>query len=225
MAKFGLSQSVRRVEDPRLLTGRGRYTDDISMPGQTHGIVLRSPHAHARITALDVTAAKAVPGVLAVITGADLKAAGLGDVPCVIPMKSRDGSPRTETPHPAIAVDTVRHVGDPVAFVVGETPQAARDGTEAILVEYDILPAVTDLAAAHEPGAPLVWPGAKNNIAFDWEAGDKAKTDAAFARAAHVTRLTVVNNRVIVASMEARAAVACTRTPRAPGRSATCSRR
>jgi len=208
MAKFGLSQSVRRVEDPRLLTGRGRYTDDIAMPGQTWGVVLRSPHAHARITALDVSAAKAVPGVLAVITGADLKAAGLGDIPCMIPMKSRDGTPRTETPHPAIAVDTVRHVGDPVAFVVGETPQAARDGAEAIAVDYAVLPAATDLATAHEEGQPEVWPGAKRNIAFDWEAGDKAKTDAAFARAAHVTRLTVVNNRVVVASMEARAAVA-----------------
>jgi carbon-monoxide dehydrogenase large subunit len=208
MAKFGLSQSVRRVEDPRLLTGRGRYTDDISMPGQTYGIVLRSPHAHARITAVDTAAAKARPGVLAVITGADLKAAGLGDVPCMIPMKNRDGTPRLDTPRPAIAVDTVRHVGDPVAFVVGETLQAARDGAEAVMVEYEVLPAATDLATAHQDGAPLVWPGAKNNIAFDWEAGDKAKTDAAFARAAHVTRLTVVNNRVVVASMEARAAVA-----------------
>jgi carbon-monoxide dehydrogenase large subunit len=208
MAKFGLSQSVRRVEDPRLLTGRGRYTDDISMPGQTFGVVLRSPHAHARITALDVSGAKAVPGVLAVITGADMQAAGLGELPCMIPLKSRDGSPRTDTPRLALATDTVRHVGDPVAFVVGGTLQAARDGAEAIMVEYDILPAATDLATAHEPGAALVWPAARSNICFDWEAGDKARTDAAFARAAHVTRLTVVNNRVVVASMEARAAVA-----------------
>ena len=103
MAKFGLSQSVRRVEDPRLLTGRGRYTDDISMPGQAHGIVLRSPHAHARITAMDTAPALAVPGVLAVITGADLRAAGLGEVPCMIPLKNRDGSPRANTPRPALA--------------------------------------------------------------------------------------------------------------------------
>jgi carbon-monoxide dehydrogenase large subunit len=208
MAKFGLSQSVRRVEDPRLLTGRGRYTDDISMPGQAHGVVLRSPHAHARIKALDAAPALAVPGVLAVITGADLKAAGLGELPCLIPLKNRDGSPRAETPRLALATDTVRHVGDPVAFVVGETAQAARDGAEAVAVEYEILPAATDLATAHQPGAPAVWPEVKDNIAFDWEAGDKAKTDAAFARAAHVTRLTVINNRVVVASMEARAAVA-----------------
>jgi carbon-monoxide dehydrogenase large subunit len=208
MAKFGLSQSVRRVEDPRLLTGRGSYTDDISLPGQAHGTVLRSPHAHARITGIDISGAVAVPGVLAVITGADLKAAGLGEVPCVIPLKNRDGTPRSETPRLALATDTVRHVGDPVAFVVAETPQAARDGAEAVMVEYDVLPAATDLATAHEPGAPQVWPSAPGNICFDWEAGDKEKTDAAFARAAHVTRLTVVNNRVVVASLEARAAVA-----------------
>ena len=208
MAKFGLSQSVRRVEDPRLLTGRGRYTDDISMPGQAHGIVLRSPHAHARITAIDTAPALAVPGVLALITGADLRAAGLGEVPCMIPLKNRDGSPRADTPRPALAEDTVRYVGDPVAFVVGETPQAARDGAEAIMVDYDVLPAATDLATAHQPGAPAVWDAAKNNIAFDWEVGDREKTEAAFKRAAHVTRMTVVNNRVVVASMEARAAVA-----------------
>ena len=208
MAKFGLSQSVRRVEDPRLLTGNGRYTDDIGLPGQAHGVVLRSPHAHARITALDTAPALAIPGVLAVITGRDLEAAGLGPVPCVIPLKNKDGSPRADTPRLALATDTVRHVGDPVAFVVADTPQAARDGAEAIGVDYDILPAATDLATAHEAGTPQVWASAPGNIAFDWEAGDKAATDAAFARAAHVTRLTVVNNRVVVASMEARAAVA-----------------
>ncbi|WP_368414324.1 xanthine dehydrogenase family protein molybdopterin-binding subunit [Falsiroseomonas sp.] len=208
MAKFGLSQSVRRIEDPRLLTGNGRYTDDIGLPGQAHGVVLRSPHAHARITALDTAPALAIPGVLAVITGRDLEAAGLGPVPCVIPLKNKDGSPRADTPRLALATDTVRHVGDPVAFVVADTPQAARDGAEAIGVDYDILPAATDLATAHEAGTPQVWASAPGNIAFDWEAGDKAATDAAFARAAHVTRLTVVNNRVVVASMEARAAVA-----------------
>jgi carbon-monoxide dehydrogenase large subunit len=208
MAKFGLSQSVRRVEDPRLLKGEGRYTDDIAMPGQAHGVVLRSPHAHARITALDTAEARGLPGVLAVVTGADMRAAGLGDVPCVIPLKNKDGSPRSETPRLALAEGVVRHVGDPVAFIVAETPQQARDAAEAVVVEYDMLPAVTDLAVAHEPGQPEIWASAPGNICFDWEAGDKAKTDAAFARAKHVTRLTVVNNRVVVASMEARAAVA-----------------
>jgi len=181
MAKFGLSQPIRRIEDPRLLKGEGRYTDDISLPGQAYGVVLRSPYAHARITGLDTNAARAVPRVLAVITGKDMQAAGLGPVPCVIPLKNRDGSPRAETPRLALATDTVRYVGDPVAFVVAETPQAARDGAEAVMVDYDVLPAATDLATAHEPGTAQVWDSAPNNIAFDWEAGDKAKTDAAFA--------------------------------------------
>jgi carbon-monoxide dehydrogenase large subunit len=208
MAKFGLSQSVRRVEDPRLLLGRGRYTDDISLDGQAYGVLLRSPHAHARITSLDVSPALAVPGVLAAYTVADLKAEGLGEIPCAVPMKNRDGSNRAETPRLALADGVVRHVGDPIAFIVAETPQAARDGAEAVAVDFDVLPSVTDLATATEPGQPQVWDGAPNNICFDWEAGDKAKAEELIAGAAHVTKLTVVNNRIVVASMEPRAAVA-----------------
>jgi len=208
MAKFGLSQSVRRVEDPRLLQGRGRYAADISLAGEAHGVVLRSPHAHARITRLDAAAAKAVPGVIAVFTGADLEADGVGEIPCLVPLKNVDGSARADTPRLALQTEVVRHVGDPVAFVVAETPQAARDGAEAIEVEYDLLPAATDLATATEPGQPLVWPAAKDNICFDWSVGDKAKVDALFARAAHVTKRRIVNNRVVVASMEARVALA-----------------
>jgi carbon-monoxide dehydrogenase large subunit len=208
MAKFGLSQAVRRVEDPRLLEGRGRYTDDVHAPGETHGVLLRSPHAHARILSIDTAPALAVPGVLAAYTAADLKADGLGEIPCAIPMKNRDGSPRAQTPRFALAGEVVRHVGDPVAFIVAETPQAARDGAEAVAVEYDILPSVTDLATATQPGQPQIWDSAPNNTCFDWEAGDKAKADALFAQAAHVTTLTVVNNRVVVASMEPRAALA-----------------
>jgi carbon-monoxide dehydrogenase large subunit len=206
--KFGLSQPMRRVEDPRLLRGAGRYTDDVSLPGQSYGVVVRSPHAHAAIRSIDKAAALGVKGVLGVFTGEDLKKAGLGDVPCMIPLKNRDGSPRAETPRPALAVGRVRHVGDPVAFVVGETPQAARDGAEALTVTYDELPAVTDLARAHDPEAPLVWDQAKRNLCFDWETGDRAETERLFKEAAHVTRLTVVNNRIVVASIEARAAVA-----------------
>ncbi|WP_439577099.1 xanthine dehydrogenase family protein molybdopterin-binding subunit [Elioraea sp.] len=206
--KFGLSQPMRRVEDPRLLRGDGRYTDDVSLPGQSWGVVLRSPYAHAAIRSIDTAPALAVPGVLGVFTGEDLRAAGLGDVPCVIPLKSRDGSPRTETPHPALAVGRVRHVGDAVAFVVGETLQAARDGAEALAVDYEELPSVTDLARAHEANAPLVWDTAKGNLCFDWETGDRAETERLFTQAAHVTKLTVVNNRIVVASVEARAAVA-----------------
>jgi carbon-monoxide dehydrogenase large subunit len=208
MTKFGLAQPVRRVEDPRLLKGSGRYTADIEVPGALAGVVLRSPHAHARIVSLDVTAARAMPGVAAVYTATDLNADGIGGMPCMVPLKNRDGSAMVNPGHPVLADGTVRHVGDPVAFIVAETPQAARDAAEAVLVDYDILLSVTDLAVATEPGQPLVWPQAPGNVCFDWEVGDKALTDQLFAQAAHVTRLTVVNNRVVVASMEARAALA-----------------
>jgi carbon-monoxide dehydrogenase large subunit len=208
MAKFGLSQSVRRVEDPRLLLGHGRYTDDIALPGQVHGHVLRSPHAHAKIASVDATAARGMPGVLAVLTGADLLAMGVGELPCAIPMKNADGSDRANTLHMPLATDAVRHVGDPVAFIIAETQGQARDAVEAVEVDYEVLPSVTDLAVAHEVGQPQIWPGAANNTLFDWEVGDKAKTEALFAQAAHVTRLTVVNNRVVVASMEGRACAA-----------------
>ncbi len=208
MAKFGLSQSIRRVEDPRLLKGGGRYTDDVAVPGQAEGYVLRSPHAHARIAAISTTAAKAMPGVLGIWTGADLAAAGIGHLPCLAPVKSVDGSPTSDTPRRALAEGVVRHVGDPVAFVVAETIRQARDAAEAIEVDYEILPAATDLATATEPGQPQVWASAPANTCFDWHVGDAAKVDALIKGAAHVARLRVVNNRVVVASMEARAALA-----------------
>ena len=208
MPKFGLSQSVRRVEDPRLLLGGGRYTDDIALPHEAVGLVLRSPHAHAEIKGIDASAAKGMPGVRAIITGADLVSMGIGEVPCAIPLKNRDGSDRANTTRLPLATDRVRHVGDPVAFVVADSIEQARDAAEAVMVDYDVLPSATDLATAHEPGQPQIWDGAKNNTCFDWEAGDKAKADALFAQAAHVTRLTVVNNRVVVASMEGRACAA-----------------
>jgi len=208
MTKFGLAQPVRRVEDPRLLKGDGRYTDDFTPAGTLRGVVLRSPHAAAKIRAIDTAAAKQVPGVLAVYTHADLAADGIGGLPCLVPLKNRDGSPMHLPPHPVLAQGAVRHVGDPVAFIVAETVQAARDAAEAVTVDYDTLPSATDLATATDAGQPQVWEGAPNNICFDWEAGDKAKADDLFKQAAHVTRLTVVNNRVVVASMEARAALA-----------------
>jgi aerobic carbon-monoxide dehydrogenase large subunit len=208
MTKFGLAQSIRRVEDPRLLLGRGRYTDDILLPGMLHGIVLRSPHAAAKINRIDTKAAASVEGVKAIYTGADFKADGIGPMPCAAPVQNRDGSNMADPPHPALVEDAVRYVGDPVAFIVADTPAAARDAAELIAVDYDVQPSITDLAAAMEGGVPLVWPEAANNIVFDWGLGDKAATDALFASAAHVTRLTVVNNRVIVASMEGRASIA-----------------
>ena len=208
MTKFGMAQSVRRVEDPRLLKGNGSYTDDIVLPGTVHGVVLRSPHAAAKITALDAEAAKALPGVLAIYTGADLAADGIGGLPCAAQLKNRDGSPQAAPPHPVLADGRVRHVGDPVAFIVAESTAAARDAAEAILVDYDVLPSSTQLATTTEPGAALVHDDAPSNIVFDWEIGQKDKTDELFAGAAHVTKLTVVNNRIVVSSMEARAALA-----------------
>jgi carbon-monoxide dehydrogenase large subunit len=208
MTKFGVAQPVRRVEDPRLLLGHGRYTDDIAPGDALFGFVLRSPYAAAKILSIDTEAARQMPGVKAVYTGADLEADKIGGVPCVIPLKNRDGSARAEAPHPALATGFVRHVGDPVAFIVASTASVARDAAEAVLVDYDAMPAVTDMQAAIAPGAPLVWPEAPNNIVFDWHTGDKGKTDALFAKAAHVTKLTLVNNRIIVNSMEPRTAFA-----------------
>jgi aerobic carbon-monoxide dehydrogenase large subunit len=208
MTKFGLAQSVRRVEDPRLLIGNGRYTDDIVLPGMLHGIVLRSPHAAAKITRIDTAAAASLPGVKAIYTAADLTADGIAPMPCAAPVQNRDGSDMANPPHPALVGDAVRFAGDAVAFVVAETAAAARDAAELIAVDYQVEQAIIDLAAAIEPGAALVWPDVAKNIVFDWGLGDEAATDALFAKAAHVTRLTVVNNRVIVASMEGRASIA-----------------
>jgi carbon-monoxide dehydrogenase large subunit len=206
--KFGIAQPIRRVEDPRLLKGAGRYTDDIVLPGMLFGLVLRSPHAAATITHLDTTAATKLPGVAAVYTAADLAAEGLGPLPCAALVENRDGSPQAAPPHPVLAETTVRHVGDPVAFIVAETIQQARDAAETIVVDYDILPSITDLSTAMDKGNTLVWPDVPHNLAFDWEIGDRSATQAEFAKAAHVTKLTIVNNRIIVNSIEARAALA-----------------
>jgi carbon-monoxide dehydrogenase large subunit len=208
MTKFGVSQPVRRIEDPRLLLGLGRYTDDIAPEGALYGVVLRSPYAAARILAIDTAAAASMPGVKAVYTGHDLAADGIGPLPCLVPLKNRDGSGRAEVAHPVLAQGAVRHAGDPVAFIVAETLDAARDAAEAVLVDYDMQPSVTDMVAAIEPGATQVWPEVPGNIAFDWHTGDKATVDALFAQAAHVVKRRIVNNRVVVASMEARAAFA-----------------
>ena len=208
MAKFGIAQPVRRVEDPRLLLGAGRYTDDIALADTAVGVVLRSPHAAAAVTRMDVAAARAAPGILGVYTAADLKADGIGPLPCGIPLKNRDGTDRADPPHSVLADGAVRHVGDPVAFIVAETHQQARDAAELVEIDYDMQPSCTDLGAAMDDDSPRVWPDIKQNVVFDWEVGDKAKTDALFSQAAHVAKLTVVNNRIVVNSMEARAALA-----------------
>ena len=204
----GLGKAVRRVEDVRFLTGRGNYTDDQVLAGMVRGYVFRSPHAHARIRRIDPAEALALPGVLAVLTGADLQADGIGHMPCVVPVKRRDGSPLFVPPHPALAQDIVRYAGQGVAFVVAETAPLARDAAERIFVAYEPLDAITDMQAAAAPGAPAVWADCPDNIVFTFQQGDRAAVDAAFARAAHVTTLDFTITRVAPAPMEPRAAIA-----------------
>ncbi len=208
--KFGIGQPLKRFEDQRLLTGKGRYTDDISIPGMAIGYVLRAPVAHARIAKIDATVARTMPGVALVLTGTEVVAAGLGELACFVPLKSRDGTPRRDTPRPVLAIVKVRHAGQPVAFIVAETLNQARDAAEAIVVDYDELPAVVDARAALAPGAPQLFDGVPGNLIFDWDNDrcDAAATAAAFAKAAHVTCLEVVNNRVVANSMEPRNAIA-----------------
>src|SRR5580692_10918766 len=207
--KFGVGQPVRRHEDLRLIRGQGRYTDDVVLPRMTQAFVLRSPVAHAHIKRIDASAARRMPGVLFVGTGEDVRADGLGDVPCTVPLVSRDGKPRHDTPRPVLALGKVRHVGQPVALVVAETLAAARDAAEAIAVDYDTLPAVTDAKAAVGAGAAQLFDHIPNNIVFDWDndTGDAKATDAAFAIAARVVSLDLLNNRVVVNSMEPRNAI------------------
>jgi carbon-monoxide dehydrogenase large subunit len=209
MSKFALGQSVTRIEDAALVQGAGRYTDDVELAGAAHAYILRSPHAHAGILNFDTAAAREAPGVLAVLTGADAAADGLGDVPCLVPVTNIDGTPRADTPRPVLARGRVRHVGDPVALVVAETLAQAKDAAELIAIEYEPLPAVSDTRGATEPGAPRAWDHIAHNLCFDIGAGtDKAVVDAAIAGAAHVTRLELVNNRVVANPIEPRAALA-----------------
>jgi carbon-monoxide dehydrogenase large subunit len=206
--KFAVGQPVPRTEDPVLVQGRGRYADDVNLPGQAYAVMVRSRHAHGVIKGIDVATAQAMPGVLAVYTGADLEAAGYGTLKCIVPLKNRDGSPMRKPPRPALAMDKVRFVGDPVACVIAETAMAARDAAEAVSLDIEPLPAVTSASDAVKPGAPLVFDDVPGNVALDYHYGDAEKVNAAFAAAAHVTRLAVTNNRLIVSAMEPRAALA-----------------
>jgi carbon-monoxide dehydrogenase large subunit len=207
--KFGVGQPIRRVEDQSLITGTGRYTDDIHLEKAAHAVVARARVAHANIRKLDVTAARGMPGVLMILTGEDVKADGLGDVPCTAPLNSRDGKPRHDTPRPALAIGKVRHLGQPVALVIAETLLQGQDAAEAIEIDYDTLPAVTGGVAALENGAPQLFDSIPGNLVFDWDndTSDFAATDAAFAKAAHVTKIEIVNNRVVCNSMEPRNAI------------------
>ncbi len=207
--KFGVGQPVRRVEDIRFVTGAGRYTADILPAGTAHAVVVRSPHAHARFTIGDLVAVRAMPGVLLVLTHADI--ARLGTIPCLGPSRTTGGRMMAMPPYAVLPADTVRHVGDAVAFVVAETEEQAREAAENVPVEWQSRPAAIGIAGAQEPGAPAVWPDVDRidgNVAFDTEHGDRAKTDKAFARADRVVSLTVVNNRLVANYLETRACLA-----------------
>jgi carbon-monoxide dehydrogenase large subunit len=209
MKKTAIGESVRRHEDLRFLTGKGRYIDDIRLPNQAHAIVLRSPHAHARINGIDAKAALAMPGVLLVVTPDDWKREGFGPIPTKSAVnKKRDGTPLNEPPRHCLAIDKVRHVGEAVALVVAETQNIALDALDAIEVDYEPLPAVIDAKAAIAPGAPLVWDDIPGNFCIDFQLGDQAATEATLKASDHVIELEVVNNRVTAVPIEPRGAIA-----------------
>ncbi|MBX3500891.1 MAG: xanthine dehydrogenase family protein molybdopterin-binding subunit [Alphaproteobacteria bacterium] len=208
MGNVKIGDRVTRKEDRRFLTGSGRYVDDLQLARVTYAHFLRSPHAHARIKSIDTTKAAASPGVVAIFTGKDVAEAKVGGLICGWVVKDKHGNPHKAPAHPAIALDTVRHVGDTVAMVIAATADQARDAAEKIEVDYDVLPAQIDLATALDPKAPQVHADAPGNLCYDWELGDKAQVDAAFAKAAHVTKLDLVNNRLVPNAMEPRACAA-----------------
>jgi carbon-monoxide dehydrogenase large subunit len=207
MADGSIGQPVRRREDYRFLTGQGTYTDDINRPGQLYAYILRSPHAHARLTRIDTSAAAKASGVVAVFTGKDMAADNIGGLPCGWLINSKDGSPMKEPPHPVLAVDRVRHVGDPVAVVIAESLGQARDAAESVAVDYAVEPAVVDAAEALKPGAAQVWGEAPGNICYDWHLGDAAAVDTALKQASRVIKLDLTNNRLVPNAMEPRAAI------------------
>jgi aerobic carbon-monoxide dehydrogenase large subunit len=208
LQKYGVGQPVRRKEDDTLVRGKGKYTDDFQLPGQAYAWIVRSSHAHGLLRGIDTSTAKAMPGVLGVWTGTDLVAAGYGPFTCALPLKSRDGTPLHQTNRTALMTDKVRYVGDPVAFVVAETLVQARDAAEAVELDIDPLPAVTDPEEATQPGAPQLYDHIPNNVALDYHFGDAEKVETAFKNAAHVTKLDILNTRVAVVAMEPRAALA-----------------
>ena len=213
MTSFGIGAPVRRREDFRLLTGQGRYADDVNAPGQTYAAFVRSPHAHADVVAVDAARARGIAGVLGVFTGRDLVADGVGTIPTLIAergggIRNRDGSPFAEPPWYPLATDRVRHVGEPIAIVVATTPAAAQDGADAVAVDYAVRPLVVDAVAALADGAPSLHAGVARNRCYDWECGDAEATARAIAAAAHVTRLTLLDNRLVTCFLEPRAALA-----------------
>ena len=208
LMKFGVGQPVPRQEDPTLLKGEGRYSDDVNLENQVYCVMVRSQMAHGIIKGIDTEEARRMPGVLGIWTGADLNAAGYGALKTVMMVPQRDGSPMKTPTRYSLATDKVRFVGDPVAFVVAETQAEARDAAEAVGIDIEALPAVTEAREAAQPGAPVVFDDVPGNVCADYHYGDAPKVAEAFARAAHVTRLHLVSNRIVVCAMEPRSAVA-----------------
>src|SRR5262249_15171190 len=208
MGEFGIGQPVPREEDPYLVRGAGRYIDDVQTVGQTRAYVLRSPHAHAEIVRIDTTAASAMPGVLLVLTGNDPEVLRLGTLRPHAPRKRRDGTAAFTSSQPFLARARVRYLGDPVAFVVAETLEQAKDAAEAIAVDYDVLSAVPTTADAVAANARAVWEGCPDHQAFSQAAGDKAAVAKSMATAAHVIRHRMVINRLTTNSMEPRGCIA-----------------
>ncbi len=207
MSATGIGAPVRRKEDQRFITGKGQYTDDINRPGQAYAVFVRSPHAHANIKRIDTAAAMKSPGCHAVYTGADIAQDKVGGLICGWMIHSKDGSPMKAGAHPALAQGKVRYVGDHVAVVIGETLAQAKDAAELVTVDYEPLTAVVDLATAQNAGQPQIHAEAPNNTVYQWHLGDKAAVDAAFGNARHVTKIDLVNNRLIPNAIEPRAAI------------------
>jgi aerobic carbon-monoxide dehydrogenase large subunit len=208
MSATGIGAAVRRKEDFRFITGHGQYTDDIHRVGETRAAFVRSPHAHAKIKGVDVTAAKKLPGVIDVLTGAQLAADKIGNLICGWMVHSKDGSPMKMAPHPALANEKVCHVGDAVAVVIAETQAQARDAAEKVRVDYEPLPAVTDPGKTQDKGAPQIHADVANNTIYQWHIGDPEVADAVFKAAKHVTKLDLINNRLIPNAIEPRSALA-----------------
>ena len=209
MVKFGVGQPMTRVEDDRLITGQGRYADDVRMDGQAYAVLVRSPYAHAKLGEIDVSDAKTAQGVLGVYTIADFDAAGFGEVTNAAwaMVKNRDGTPMYKTTRPILARDRVRYAGEPVAVVVATSELLARDAAELVMVDYDELPVVVDTARAAESDAPVLFEEHGSNVVYDWELGDEDAIQEAKSKAAHVTKVSLINNRIVVNAMEPRAAL------------------
>src|SRR5262252_1845190 len=207
MNATGIGAAVRRKEDFRFITGKGQYTDDVTRPGETHIHFLRSPHAHAKIKKIDTAAARQMPGVLAVLTGAELAADKIGNLICGWMITSKDGSQMKMAPHPAIAQGKANYVGDPVAVVVAETPAQAKDAAEKVKIDYELLPALADPANAQADGTPQIHEVAARNTIYQWHLGDPKAVEGAFKAATHVTKLDFINNRLVPNAIEPRAAI------------------